>query len=123
MYSTHWEDSGIYWQFYGVVPISEIDEVNDLFYKDNRSDKCKYQLVDLINVERLDLESKEIEHVAAIDAGASFSIKYLKVAIVVKSDSILSLCEEYVCISREINSTWAFEIFGTLKEAREWLDD
>jgi hypothetical protein len=121
-HNTTWEPKGVHWEFYGVVSFSEIAEANAEFYSNERSDRMKYQIFDSIGVDAIVGTEAELKMLAAIDVGASKSIKSIKVALVIVKEELMPLAEGYVATSEALMSSWFFKIFSSLEEAREWVE-
>ena len=119
-YRTIWEPVGIVWEFYGDVTAEEIQNANNEFYEDARSDKAKYQIIDALKVKSVEWNEIDISVVAAHDIGANHSIKDLNVAYVADDDEIISKLEKYIEISRRMETSWRFMGFKSLKDAKEW---
>ena len=64
-YHTNWEPRGIVWEFYGDVTAQEIEEANDNFYRDERSDTAKYQIIDATKVTSVEWSERDIKVIAA----------------------------------------------------------
>lgn len=120
-YRTIWEDKGIVWEFYGDVTAQEIEDANDGFYRDLRSDDAKYQIVDATKVTSVEWNELQINITAAYDIGASHSIKNLKMAYVATDEETIYKLEKYIEVSRRLNSNWHFKGFQNIKDAREWI--
>lgn len=121
-YTTQWESKGIVWKFYGDVTATEISNANDEFYSNPQSDKAKYQIIDALQVTTVEWSELNIKKTAAYDIGANRVIKDLKVAYVADNDEIISKLENYIEISRHLNSSWQFKGFHEMDDAREWVN-
>ena len=120
-HQTTWEKDGILWEFYEGVSFEEFETANNDFYADARSDACKYQIVDGTKIECINMSAHESHICAATDATASRSINGLKVALVGVPDEGAYLVDEYIEMSKKINSSWKFNVFDNLESAREWV--
>ncbi|MAT97040.1 MAG: hypothetical protein CL608_07855 [Anaerolineaceae bacterium] len=121
-YQTTWEKHGIMWEFFGDVTAQEIEEANDEFYRDGRSDTAKYQIIDALRVTSVEWSERDIKMIAAYDIGAARVIKNLKVAFVVVDKEFTDKLEKYMDISRKLNSSWQFKGFQDMNNARAWID-
>ncbi|MDX1542794.1 MAG: hypothetical protein R3214_02530 [Christiangramia sp.] len=122
-YKTNWEAHGIAWKFYGYVTAEEIEEANNEFYTDERSDDARYQLIDALEVTDVEWNDADIKEMAAQDKGASFLLPKLKVAYVSKNEKVIAVLEKYIEISKFLNSTWKFKGFKDLHSAKQWVKD
>ena len=77
-----WEGRGVWWRFYGSVPLEEIQKVDSDFNADPRFDDQRYLIIDFCGAERIKLPEREVEIFAAMDRAAAGSNPYLKIAIV-----------------------------------------
>lgn len=119
-YRTTWEAQGILWEFFGRVTAQEIQEANEAFYNDGRSDRAKYQIIDAARVTEVEWEEKKITLTAAYDIGATRTIRTMKVAYVAENEEVVDRLEKYIEISRRLNSNWSFKGFRDLDSARAW---
>ncbi|MCM8570115.1 hypothetical protein NE848_12050 [Gramella jeungdoensis] len=119
-YKTTWEPLGIIWKFYGDVTAEEIEEANIEFYKDERSDEARYQVIDALEVTDVEWNDVDIKEIAAQDKGASFLLHKLKVAYVSKDEKVTAVLKKYIEISRILNSSWKFKGFDELAPALKW---
>lgn len=120
-YETVWEKHGTVWTFFGEISFEEIDKANKEFYSDKRSDNCKYQIFNGIQVTNITMDKKDTLVTACSDSGASMSITNVKVALVGGPDELIKLYEEYINISKKINRSWQFKIFESLEMAKQWV--
>ena len=120
-YRTTWEKHGIMWEFYGDVTAQEIEDANDAFYSDERSDTAKYQIVDATKVSSVEWSERDIKVIAAYDIGAARVIKNLKVAYVAVDEEITGKLEKYIDISRKLNSSWQLKGFQNFSSAKAWV--
>jgi hypothetical protein len=116
-----WEDGGVFFDFSGVVTAQEIENVQDLFYGDARSDSSKYILFDISGIEQFLVEEYDIKFFAARDAGASKSLLFMKVALIANDQNIRSSLQKYIEASLKINTNWTFEILDDIIAARKWV--
>lgn len=119
-YRTHWHARGILWEFYGDVTAQEIEDANQEFYADARSERSTYQIIDVRQVSSLTWSDRDIKVTAAYDLGAESTIKKVKVAFVAVDDDIMAKLEKYADISRRLNSSWQFKGFDTIERASVW---
>ncbi|MCG9972377.1 hypothetical protein [Christiangramia crocea] len=122
-YKTNWEPHGIIWKFYGYVTAEEIEEANNEFYTDERSDDSRYQIIDALEVTNVEWNDVDIKEIAAQDKGASFLLHKLKVAYISKDEKVTAVLEKYIDISKILNSTWKFKGFNDLNSAKRWVKD
>lgn len=119
-YQTTWTDQGIEWIFRDYVTAAEIAEANDEFYRDERSDNARYQLIDASRVTGVEWSDRDIGITAGYDIGADRIIKNIRVAYVATDPIIIAKLEKYIEISRRLNSSWQFQGFRELGGAQAW---
>ena len=120
-YKTFWERAGIVWKFDGHVTAEEIEQANDEFYSDERSDLARFQIIDAMRVTSVEWTPQDIVSAAALDIGSEHTLKGLRVAYVAADPDIMRLIENYADISRRLNSSWEFQGFDNLRDARDWV--
>ncbi len=118
-----WEEHGVYGVFSELVTLDEINEFNNGLYGDPRFDEISYQIVDFLNVSKLELQEADVAVPVATDWSTTSYIKNLKVALVADAPSIRVLCHSYIEQSLDMGSPWQFQVFHTLEEARVWVAD
>lgn len=119
-YRTYWQERGILWEFYGDVTADEIEEANTDFYRDERSDRARFQIIDARQVTSVEWAERDIKITAAYDIGAASVLKDVKVAYVADNVEILSLLDQYAELSRRLTSSWQFQGFTDLDSALDW---
>ncbi len=122
-YKITWVKNGIINTYTGVISFQEIIDANIAFYNDPRSDSAKYRFFDFSNTDKLMLTEKDIQYLAAMDLGASHSIKNLKTALIAKKPSIVSNLENYRDQSIAINTTWIFQVFSDKEHIQNWASN
>ncbi len=120
-YKTTWKENGIVWKFFGYVTAGEIEEANEEFYRDERSDAAKYQVIDALEVSKVEWNEIDIKEMAAHDKGASLYLNRLKVAYISDDEKVIGVLKKYMEISRILNSSWKFKGFTAKEPAMEWV--
>lgn len=120
-YITTWEPTGIKWQFHGTVTSEEVDEANREMYEDPRFDSIKYFIWDMSNVEKLIKNKLEINKPVATDLGASHINKNIKGALVANEGYVYDSCNNYINLSKKLNTTWKLKLFNNNESALKWL--
>ncbi|WP_309381586.1 hypothetical protein [Cerasicoccus frondis] len=120
-YRTNWEPGGFIMIFFGQLSAEEIDEANEAFFRDPRSDLARFQLVDCSGVTKLTASQQDMSRTAAYDLGASRSNPRMQLAFISTLPEMTLGIEQYIEVSKRLNSTWAFAIFVDEASAREWL--
>ena len=105
-----------------MVSMQELEEGNNEFYSNPRSDYVKYQIWDTTGAEKIIVSDPEIEFFAAVDLAASYSIRNIKVAFVGNDPKIRSQMETFIKHSIELGSTWIMKMFSDIEHAREWVE-
>jgi len=121
-FNTIWEKDGIKWEFYGHVTAKEIEEANQIFFRDSRSKTSKYQLVHALGTESVEWKPVDLVDITFKDVAASQNGLQLKVAYISDNKKIKLKIEKYVELSRHLNSDWEFQGFISEEEARSWLN-
>lgn len=114
-----WEENGLYRVFTDTVTGEEILTSNLSIHGDYRFDDIKYVINDFTRAVEFEAAELDILKISTIDNVAARSNSYLKIAIVVKSESQLNWVHQYQKQMR--NSPLKCEIFGTVNEAYEWV--
>lgn len=122
-FSIIWEKQGSVTIYSGTVDISEVFEADRVFYNDPRSDYAEYQIIDFTLAMPGIVEENLIEHIAAIDYGASRSIPCLNVAFITEDPYVKGLCNQYIKICMELGLSWTFMIFENMDNARIWVSE
>ncbi len=120
-YTIKWEEKGVYLRFYDTLTLDEVRQSNDELYSDSRFYDAKYQVCDYLDVNEINLVSKEVKIPASIDKAASASIPGMKIALISTDNRLIELGNEYIETSKKLHSTWVFNIFECLEDARNWI--
>ncbi|MGE4299309.1 MAG: hypothetical protein AB7E47_14930 [Desulfovibrionaceae bacterium] len=118
-YDIAWEPNGVVWTFHGVLTGVETRQANLDIYGDSRFDGLRYQIVDLLHVERFAVTSDALDESAALDEVASFTNPRLVVAVVAAEEEAISIAEMYQSAMKA--SCWEVQIFPSMGEARDWI--
>ncbi len=105
----------------GVVTLEEINKANNDMYGSPKFDHIHYQIVDLLEVERFDMNLTEAAIPASTDFSTTSYIQRMEVALVANPPFTREICLTYVEESQALHSPWDFQIFDTLKEAQVWV--
>ena len=122
-YTTTWEEKGIIWKYSGVISKEEVLQSNHEFYSDERSDSCKYQIVDGREIDDLAIEYSTMKHVAAMDHAASRQIHGIKVALVASDSRTASSFTQYSAILKSLDGSWQVRVFDDMETARAWINE
>ena len=117
-YKLTWENEGVYWKYTENVSGQEIIEATTIIYGDSRFDNLKYKLVDFIDIERLDVDEKEIALLAFQHQSAATYKANIKNAIVIRPE-LSELAHKFVAFSN--NSPWPMKVFHNMEDANDWL--
>lgn len=118
---TTWERTGIKWQFYGTITSEEVDEANREMYEDPRFNSINYFIWDMSNVEKLIKNKIENNKPVATDLGASNINKDIRGALVAKKGPVYDSCNNYIKLSKKVNTTWELKLFTDNASALKWL--
>lgn len=119
---TYWEQEGFVYECLGVVTAEEIAEINFDFLNIPEGVTPKYQLINGLGAERMELDKLELVDITVDDLAMSRKYPNIKVAMVGTDPAFKQIYLDYMQISWAINSTWEIRIFETMEAARAWLD-
>jgi hypothetical protein len=118
-YNITWKPGGVIWTFHGEITGQEAIQANKDIYGDPRFDDLRYQIVDLLGVERFNLPTEDLEAAAAMDEAATLTNPSLLVTVVATEKEALNLANVYKSAMRE--SSWNVEIFSSIEAAEAWI--
>jgi len=118
---TTWDSTGIKWQFHGAVTSEEVDEANREMYEDSRFDFIKYFIWDMSNVEKLIKNKLDNNRPVATDLGASHINKNIRGALIANDGHVYDSCNNYIKLSKKLNTTWKLKLFYDNESALKWL--
>ena len=110
------KDNELIWELSGVISAEELHKINLDHQGDPRWDDLRYLIADFKNVISIDLPKEELIVVQAIDKTKAISNSYLKIASIANSNETIKLADFY-----GKDTSWEYEVFETLTEARSWL--
>ena len=106
----------------GFLNLQDIHDINGVLYGDARFDKHTYQIWNLLNVDLSQITEDEITELAATDWAAGLSVPKMQVALVVRDDHAVKICEHYRKKLNEFESKWECQLFDSMDDAQEWVD-
>lgn len=120
-YEICFENKGVVVNFEGSITINEINEANGKLHGHKNFDSHKYHIINLLGVDLSSITEKEALIPAAMDWVASQTRSNIKVAILAEGIHEESLYLAYILQSRKMGTSWEFELFSNIKDAREWI--
>ncbi len=120
-YQITWEKQGVFWKVDGEVTAQEILDVGDEIYHDARFDSIRYYICDATDAQAFCISNIEIEIEAVKGTGQSIHKEVFKCAFIATDKIIRKQVEQYIYRSKSLLSTWEFELFECIEEAREWV--
>ena len=118
-YSITWTQTGVIWDYSGLLTGAEILESNDAIYGDPRFDEIRFQLVDLSRVSEFEVSELEMRQMAHLDKAAARSNPSIRLAVVAPTGPAREIAENYEKHNKNIK--WESAIFETRSQAEEWL--
>jgi len=112
--------AGVLWTGTGVVTGRELHDANAEIYSDDHVFDQRYQLVNLVNVERFDVTPEDIREIAAQDRAGAAKNPHIIVAVAGESDLVFGLSRMWE--AHVDKSPLKTCVFRTVAEAREWID-
>lgn len=106
----------------GTLNIQEINEANGVLHGHESFDKHRYQIWNLLNADMSQITEEEMNEPAATDLAAGLSVFKMKVALVVRDNYAVKLCENYRNVVRELGSNWECQIFNSMNDAQKWIE-
>lgn len=120
-YENSWEQHGVYRAFSGKVTGKELLQSIQQVEADKRFDTIKYVINNFLEVTEIDVSSRDIKVIAAIDAAAALSNPDIKIAQVATNPQIEKLNEIYSSISGQ--SPYPTKVFNNVEDARRWIKE
>ena len=120
LYKLTWSKAGTVAEFFGKITLDTILEVDQKHYNDPRFDDLRYECYDFTQADLSEVHVSEVQVPAAYDFGASQINRSIKVASVATDPHAVELCEQYISVSKGINSSWSCAIFDYRESALEW---
>ena len=117
-HKTNLEPQGVYWQFFGVVTFGEIRAANQEIWDSPNFKELRYQIVDFLNIEKLDLRDDQARATGYMDNAASKSCPQMKVAFVADGTDSIELCNAYIVTLD--TPGWEARIFDDVAAASKW---
>ena len=122
-YHIAWHDQGTVVDLTGTISIDEINEANGRLHGDARVENHEYSVWNFLEADLSQVSEQDILVPAAIDRAASISIRRIKVAFVAVADShAINILLHYVNAAERDIENWEFGIFGSTKDAMDWIE-
>ena len=120
-YQLIWETYGLRIDHSGALTVGEVDAINETLFVSERYDTLYYQVVNLLEVERYEITTRDLFRLGAIEKAGSLSLKVVKmrIAMVAKDGpEIRDLYPAYVKLFA--GSGLECELFEDLVSAQSW---
>lgn len=117
-YMMSWESKGVYAKFHGKCTVDDVKKVFEKISGDSRHDNLKFAIFDYLDVEHQNVTEAEIEEVAALDIGMTFTNPRIALASISTDKRILELWEHYKSVNVLPHR---LGIFPSVSEARAWI--
>ena len=116
-----WEAEGLYRKFTGTISGEEILESNFELHQHPNFQAISYVINDFTAVTGHSIETAHTKVYASTDEIIANTKGQLKIAIVVTQEPLIALANHY----REemIGNRFECDIFQTIEDAREWIDN
>lgn len=118
-YKISWSETCVEWNYFGSITGNEIiDPITEIF-GDPRFDNLRYQIADLTQIMRAEVDEREMKKAAYLDRAAAQSNPNIRVAIIASTEVSRLIGIQY--IKNATNSPWECAMFATRAEAENWL--
>ena len=114
-----WIDCNIVVEFFNELNIDQLIQVSNIIYGDSRLDEMKYQIFDFTKVSNVNLTSKEVAIISALDTGATNWNKSVKVASIATDSYMKQMINEYTKGMQD--TKWESMTFENIIEAKKWV--
>lgn len=119
-YLITWQKQGVIWRYSGVLTGEDLLQSNFDIFGDERFDDIRYQIVNLIAVDSIEVTEKHMRKVAHLDMAAARTNPRVKVAVVSNSEAATQLNVYYDKYCDE-KSPWETKVFSSVEEAEAWV--
>ena len=116
--STQWEEQGLQRQFTGIISGDEILRSNLSLQGNEKFDQLRFIVNDFTDVTTFELTDRDIAAIASIDNVASKTNANIRIAIIVKMESLREWANLY--IEKMQGSTYKCKIFDDVESASLW---
>lgn len=117
-YELRWETDGVVKRFWGRLAQGEIAASLAAIGADERFDRLRYTISDLLEVTHFGTLLDELEELGALDFAQGLSNPRLQVAIVTTDPDTLQALRAF---SAQANAPLRYGIFSSVDEARRWI--
>jgi len=118
-YQIEWRDCGVYWTYTGVVTGEDILQSNFDIYGDERFDDLRYEIVNLLEAEKVEVSERHMQKVAHLDSAAARTNTNIRVAVVAREAEAVFLQTLYSKFSKE--NGWPTRLFESVEDAEAWV--
>ena len=119
--NTYWKSEGFVYEASGIVSAHEITAGMDNFSKLPEGIDTKYQIVNALQVDEIQVSELELVNITADDISLSRKLPFLRVALIANEGPVMENFIKYLKISWGLNTSWDIRIFNTLEAAEDWL--
>ena len=121
-HKVNWEDKGVYIQFKGVIDLTQFISASHEIESDKRFKDIQYVINDFLNVDQFLVTEKEAELFSVREKSRKLSHVIIKMAFITTKPEIKQLCEIYIENAKLIKIPWEYNIFSSIEEMREWIE-
>ncbi len=114
------KDSGLIWEFYGVVVNEDVINCNLESSVDKDFENFKFTIIHFTDIEDIRLTDQTIRKLARMHKTASEKNKKIKLALVCKSYFIKILANTYKASGGD--DIWQMKIFDNIDDAFLWIE-
>lgn len=119
-YKTLLNKRGVIWTFTGSLTGEDIIESSTGVYGLENFDQMKYQILNILDIDKIDVDDNIMEEVTVYDQAAALTNPYILVAVVATDKQAERLVQIY---GETTGSTpWKTAMFSTMEEAYRWIN-
>ncbi len=105
----------------GTFTMQDIHDANGVLHGHPRFSEHTYQIWNLLKADMSQITENYMIEPAATDLAAEMSTPKMKIALTVRDDYAVKLCESYRKSIGELGSMWECQCFDSMNDALEWV--
>jgi len=116
-----WEENGVKVKYSKIFTFNDnLDSMSEI-YCDSRSNKMKYVILDLSDVNKISLNDDDYRVLAGYDFIASKRIDNLKLAILIDDPHLEEDNNKFFRYFQKYDTSWECKIFFNMDELNNWI--
>jgi len=119
-YDVTWGENRSTFSFHDRIDINKIHEAHGVLHGSINYQHYHGTIWNFLDGDYSSIKLDQVKEPAYVSKAASFSVHYVKIALVAKEKYIVDLCNEFVELYKKMDTSWEVRIFDSMDSAVQW---